>query len=116
MSVKHLKYTNNTTGETVRAIKVTEKNFESVAKWINHTAQHISHSWVNEAKALYVLDMKNNDVSGQRVKVRTPQGHRVARVGEFVIRQGAYDPRSRTNDYDFFVGKDEFERNFKKGA
>lgn len=116
MSVKHLKYTNNTTGETVRAIKVTEKNFEAVAKWINHTAPHISRNWVNEAKALFDLDIKNKDVSGQRVKVRTPKGWRVARVGEYIVRQGAYDPRSRTNDYDFHVGKDEFKWNFKKAV
>lgn len=116
MTVKHLKYTNTTTGETVRAIKVTEKNFEAVAKWINHTAPHISRNWVNEAKALSVLDMKNNDVSGQRVKVRTPQGHRVARVGEFVYRVGSYDPRSKTNNYEFYVGKDEFERDFTKAV
>lgn len=114
MSVKHLKYTNNTTGETVRAIKVTEKNFKRIADWINETDASVSRKFKQDAEALYDFDDKSKDVYGQRVKVRTPQGWRVAKVGEYVLRQGAYDPRSKTNDYDFFVGKDEFEREFTK--
>lgn len=116
MSVKHLKYTNKTTGETVRAIKVTEKNFQNIADWIRGTEQSVGRKFKQAAEALWDFDEKVMDVYGQRVKVRTPKGWRVARVGEFIIRQGAYDPRSRTNDYDFSVGKDEFERNFRKGA
>ena len=115
MSVKHLKYTNKTTGETVRAIKVTEKNYQNVAKWADSYSDTFG-------EAVVKID-KNGDESQHRVRVYTKKGWRVTRVGEYVIRHGVRDPKPATgkrlvdySGYNFSVGKDEFERDFKKGA
>lgn len=116
MSVKHLKYTNNTTGETVRAIKVTEKNFKRIADWINETDASVFHKLNDQAEALCKFDKKVGDFSEQRVRVRTRKGFRVAVVGEFVVREGDYDPKTKTSTFVFRVGKDEFEREFTKAS
>ena len=116
MSVKHLKYTNRVTGETVRAIKVTERNYQKVAEWADSYSDTFG-------EALETVSLKTGDVSNHRVKIYTKKGWRVAKVGEYVVRHGKRDPRPATGNrkvdwsgYDFTVGKDAFELEFRKSA
>lgn len=96
MAVKTKKYRSKLyTNREVRAIKVTEKNYVSVAEWCGGEAVQ---------KVSKVPVEGNFDVSDHRVRVRTPRGIRVARVGEFVFKDAAPF---------FWVGKDEFEKEYQ---
>lgn len=86
--------------DLVRAVQVTEKNLVTVLNWAGKYAQ---------AEVKMDVDGKN-DTHNQRVKVRTPKGWRVARVGDWVIRRTASEAEIKKGAefYVIEVGKDDF--------
>lgn len=61
--------------DLVRAVKVTEKNLISVKDWIGEYAQ---------VEALIKVNSKG-DTYDHRIRVKTPKGWRVARVGDWLV-------------------------------
>lgn len=122
MSVSTQQFVNNATGEVVRVVKVTEKNYSRVADWINDTKQNVDLPWPNDAEPRHTDNGTVQEIHNQRVYLRTPKGFRVARVGDYVIRHG--EPKvlrdvmlRRINDrsnFTFSVGKDDFLTRFTK--
>lgn len=96
---------NPTVHDSVLAIKVTERNLISTKDWIAKFTD-------DQVVAIMKVDAKG-DVSDHRIKVKTPKGWRVARVGEFVVRHFNYHPVDKPFEagdpiYYFTVGKNEF--------
>ena len=86
--------------DEVRAIRVTDRNFVSVAEWAG-------------GEARYREIEKDGKLTGvnRRVAVRTPKGIRIAKVGDFVVKsEQQFDGKKKVN---FYVGKDDvFEAQF----
>lgn len=89
--------------DVVRAIRVTDRNFEAVAAW-------------SGGEWRVSLD-ENGNVTNRRVIVKTPYGKIVARVGDFVLRNDEVKGKKMRNNHigksRWFVGKDDiFEAQF----
>lgn len=94
--------------DTVRAIRVTERNYESVAEWCGGVA------WAGVYKKA-----DGELITVKTVRVKTPRGVRVARVGDFVIRNDEVKGKKLRNNHigksRWFVGKDDvFEAGFEE--
>lgn len=87
-------------GRIVRGIKVTEKNYAEIVNWIDAKG--------GTAEAIVDVAAKTGDLSGHRVKIRTPKGIRVARVGEWV----ATELDAKNQPTTFFVFKDDFDAKY----
>lgn len=79
----------------VRAVQLTEKNIKGVAKWAGQ--------WTDAEYKERVL--KNGEVRDQRIVVKTPQGPRSVRIGQFLIRDVSehQTANARGNWYEWFV-------------
>ena len=95
-------------GRLVRAIEVTEKNYVQVHNWIEKHLPGKSSAIQNVSKTPGA-DGKTFDVSNHRVRVHTPKGIRVAKVGEHVVGE--------LNDKGvpvvFWVFKDDFAKKYE---
>lgn len=92
MGVKTALFTNQ--GRAFQCIKVSVKNLNSVAKWSGGTA-------------MYKVDNEGVE-SNHRIRLRTPNGIRVAKVGDYVVR----DAETRF----FAIKKADFEADFVPSA
>lgn len=94
-----------TVHESVLAVKLTERNFVSVLNWAGKF-----DGFQGEAK----IDVdKNGDAFNHRIKIKTPKGWRVVKVGEYLVRHFGYGKTVETSLYYFTVGKDEFLKNYE---
>jgi len=87
-NVKTKNYKDNA-GETTKAVQVTEKNLVGLGNWTN-------------GEALLEITKKGEE-RNHRVRVETPKGIRVAKVGDYIVRG---DTRLKTF---YVVKKDIFE-------
>jgi len=94
-------FVNVKTGEVTRAILVTEKNLVTATNWASKYADAVA----------VVKTSKTGDLSDHRIKIKTPKGWRVVRVGEFVVR---HESKSLLQDYVLSVGKDEYTKNNRR--
>lgn len=90
--------------DEVRAIRLTERNFESVLDW---------------CKGKGLASLKNGQIINRRIEVRTPRGRHVARIGDFVAINRNPEKDTLRNGKKgkafFFVGKDDvFEAQFNE--
>jgi hypothetical protein len=77
--------------DEVQAIRVSDINYEGVAEWLGERGKAVS-------------SIKKGEEVNRRVRVKTPKGWRVAKVGDFVVKN---------NEGKYFVGKDDvFEAQF----
>ena len=96
MAIKHKKYIHTSSGENVRAIKVTERNFKEVADWSGAIA--------------FSKENVTGDVSNQRVRVKGL----MAQVGDFVVRvQKGTDDKNKPVWHFFRVKHFNFFNEFK---
>jgi hypothetical protein len=86
--------------EPLRCVQVTEKNYVDIANWV------VSVNAKGEKKpALAIVKVgKNNVESDHRVQFSTPNGTRVARVGDWIGKEWSA--------VCIVVKKADFERNF----
>jgi polyisoprenoid-binding protein YceI len=94
--------------ELVRAVQVTERNYITVKDWAGEFTQ---------VEAKIDVSQKDGDVSNHRVKVKTPKGWRVAKVGDWLVKHQLSVEELKTLDIDKYpkaayitVAKDEFLR------
>jgi hypothetical protein len=87
-NVKTKNYKDNA-GETTKAVQVTEKNVVGLGNWTNSD--------------VIIKYNKKGEASQHRVRVETPKGLRVAKVGDYIVRG---DTRLKTF---YVVKKDVFE-------
>lgn len=102
-------YRELTVHKSVLAIKITERNLVSALNWATHFGA--------EAEAKWDVD-KNGDTSNHRLKIKTPKGWRVVKVGEYLVRHYNYGINGhqltkKSPLYYFSVGKDEFLKDFE---
>ena len=108
MSVKHRKYTLKATGETVRVVEVTEKNYLNIQQWL------LNYLPEDQVVAKVYVDKEGNE-SKHRVSFRTPKGNRVAAVGDWVIRHTKTPARgNKKGTYFFTVGEAIWENDVSK--
>lgn len=89
--------------DEVRAIRVTDRNAENVAAWLGERGEFASN------RKLY-----QTEVTNRRVRVKTPDGWRVAKVGDFVVVGTKLNLKTNKLEKKFFVGKDDvFEAGFE---
>lgn len=83
MAIRTKKYESNG-GRNVRAVKVTERNFQDLVGWVIRNSENVNP---NKSVASAHVN-KRGDVSNQRLRLHIDgKGVRVARVGDYVFHE-----------------------------